>query len=45
MAPIGLWADGNAIKAQDLWVRDTIRFPSPAPEVLLTQLALLISLP
>jgi uncharacterized membrane protein YfcA len=29
LAPIELWASGNAINTQDLWIGDTIRFPSP----------------
>ena len=35
LAPFETEGGGNAIKSQDLWIGDTIRFPSPAPVILL----------
>jgi hypothetical protein len=34
LAPFETGGGGNAAKAQDLWIGDTIRFPSPAPVIL-----------
>jgi hypothetical protein len=32
LGPFETEGGGNAIKTQDSWIGDTIRFPSPAPE-------------
>ena len=40
LAPFETEGGGNAVKSQDLWIGDTIRFPSPAPKFLMIRLPL-----
>jgi hypothetical protein len=40
LAPFETEGGGNAAKTQDLWIGDTIRFPSPAPQLSMIRLPL-----